>query len=150
MNSKLEFKIKRFDELTATEIYEILKARANVFIVEQDCNYQDMDDKDKNAWHVFLEKDSKIIAYLRILDKGIAYDEIAIGRVLTLPSYRRKGYARQMLSLAIDFVEEKLKESQIRVFAQSYLVKFYESHGFVSVSGTLYHDGKEHIEMLRG
>lgn len=150
MNSKLEFKIKRFDELTATEIYEILKARANVFIVEQDCNYQDMDDKDKNAWHVFLEKDSKIIAYLRILDKGIAYDEIAIGRVLTLPSYRRKGYARQMLSLAIDFVEEKLKESQIRVFAQSYLLKFYESHGFVPVSGMLYHDGKEHIEMLRG
>ena len=147
--SNYEWKIKRFKDLKTTELYEIMKARAEVFIVEQKCIYQDNDDRDKYAWHLFLEKDGEVIAYLRILDKGIVYNEVAIGRVLTLKPYRKKGYAHEMIEKAILFVENELKEDSIRLLAQTYIQKFYEQHGFVSASDISYTDGKEHIEMVR-
>ena len=130
----MNWKIKRFEEMTTTELYEILRVRSEVFVVEQTCIYQDLDLKDKKAYHLFCENNGEIAAYLRILDKGVSYPEISIGRVLTRETNRRIGLAREMMQKAISFVEEELSEMQIRISAQLYLKQFYESLGFLITS----------------
>ena len=144
----MNWKIKRFEELTTTELYEILRVRAEVFVVEQTCVYQDLDLKDKKAYHLFCEIDGEIVAYLRILDKNVSYPEISIGRVLTTEMNRGKGLAREMMQKAISFVEEELSEMQIRISAQLYLKKFYEGLGFSVTSDIYLEDDIEHIEMV--
>jgi len=144
----MNWKIKRFEELTTTELYEILRVRAEVFVVEQSCVYQDLDLKDKKAYHLFCENNGEIVAYLRILDKGVSYPEISIGRVLTREKNRRIGLAREMMQKAISFVEEELSEMQIRISAQLYLKRFYESLGFLITSEVYLEDDIEHIEMV--
>ena len=144
----MNWKIKRFEELTTTELYEILRVRAEVFVVEQTCVYQDLDLKDKKAYHLFCENNGEIAAYLRILDKGVSYPEISIGRVLTRETNRRIGLAREMMQKAISFVEEELSEMQIRISAQLYLKQFYESLGFSVTSDIYLEDDIEHIEMV--
>jgi len=144
----MNWKIKRFEELTTTELYEILRVRAEVFVVEQSCVYQDLDLKDKKAYHLFCENNGEIVAYLRILDKGVSYPEISIGTVLTREKNRRIGLAREMMQKAISFVEEELSEMQIRISAQLYLKRFYESLGFLITSEVYLEDDIEHIEMV--
>lgn len=144
----MSWQMKKFDELTAEEIYEILKLRTEVFIVEQECAYQDCDGRDKNAYHLFYTQDGKIVSYLRILEKGICYDEIAIGRVLVDKKYRGNGLARESMVRAIDFIENHLKEKTIRISAQKYLINFYKSLGFKEVSDVYLEDNIPHIEML--
>ncbi len=144
----MQWKIKTFNELTTAELYEILRIRAEVFVVEQTCVYQDLDLKDKRAYHVFAEENGEVIAYLRILEKGVSYHEISIGRVLVKEEYRGRGLARELMQRAISFVEEALKEKEIRISAQKYLLKFYESLGFTAVSEVYLEDGIEHVEML--
>lgn len=144
----MNWKTKRFEELTTTELYEILRVRAEVFVVEQTCIYQDLDLKDKKAYHLFCENNGEIAAYLRILDKGVSYPEISIGRVLTRETNRRIGLAREMMQKAISFVEEELSEMQIRISAQLYLKRFYESLGFSVTSDIYLEDDIEHIEMV--
>ena len=146
---KMNWKIKRFEEMTTTELYEILRVRSEVFVVEQTCIYQDLDLKDKKAYHLFCENNGEIAAYLRILDKGVSYPEISIGRVLTRETNRRIGLAREMMQKAISFVEEELSEMQIRISAQLYLKQFYESLGFLITSEVYLEDDIEHIEMVR-
>lgn len=146
---EVNWKIKRFEELTTIELYEILRVRAEVFVVEQTCVYQDLDEKDKKAYHLFCENNGEIVAYLRILDKGVSYPEISIGRVLTRETNRRTGLAREMMQKAISFVEEELSEMQIRISAQLYLKRFYESLGFLITSEVYLEDDIEHIEMVR-
>ncbi len=144
----MNWKIKRFEELTITELYEILRVRAEVFVVEQNCVYQDLDMKDKKAQHLFCEENGEIMAYLRILDKGVSYPEISIGRVLVTEMNRRKGLAREMMQRAMNFVKDELGESQIRISAQLYLKRFYESLGFQATSDVYLEDDIEHIEMV--
>lgn len=144
----MNFQLKMFDELSGKEVYEILKSRNEVFVLEQQCIYQDCDDKDKNAYHLFAEDNGEIIAYLRILKKGIAYDEISIGRVLVRKEYRKKGLARQSMLKAIDFIENDLNEKSIRISAQQYLIDFYGSLGFKVVSEMYLEDSLPHQEML--
>lgn len=144
----MNWKLKKFNELTVEEMYEILRIRADVFVVEQKCPYQDCDDKDKKAVHLFLEDGGRIAAYLRILQKGVSYKEISIGRVLVDRQYRRKGLAREMLLKAIKYVEETLNEHEIRISAQAYLIEFYKSVGFVQVSKQYLEDGIPHVEMF--
>ncbi len=144
----MNWKIKRFEELTITELYEILRVRAEVFVVEQICVYQDLDLKDKSAYHLFCEESGKIVAYLRILDKAVSYPEISIGRVLVTEMNRRKGLARGMMQRAMEFISKELDEKQIRISAQLYLKAFYESLGFVVVSEIYLEDDIEHVEML--
>ncbi|MEW9054136.1 MAG: GNAT family N-acetyltransferase [Neobacillus sp.] len=144
----MNYKIKKFNELTTKELYEILKVRAEVFVVEQNCVYQDLDSKDEVSYHLFLEDNSEIIAYLRILPKGISYPETSIGRVLTKASYRKKGLSKEMVQKAIDFIIDILEEKEIKISAQAYLQKFYRSFGFKPISGIYLEDGIEHIEML--
>ncbi|SKC84886.1 GNAT family N-acetyltransferase [Maledivibacter halophilus] len=144
----MNWKIKKFQELNKDEIYEILKTRNEVFVIEQRCFYQECDDKDKNAYHLFAEENGKIIAYLRILEKGASYDEISIGRVLVSRDYRQKGLAKQMMLKAIEFIENELKEQSIRISAQEYLMDFYKSLGFEKVSDLYLEDGIPHLEMF--
>ncbi len=144
----MEWKIKRFGDLKIEEVYGILKARNEVFVVEQQCTYQDCDGKDKWAYHLYLEENGEIIAYLRILYKGILFDEITIGRVLVSKIHRRRNIGRDMMIKAIRFIEEELNENAIRISAQLYLVDFYTSLGFKQVSDEYLEDDIPHIEML--
>jgi ElaA protein len=144
----MNFKIKKFTELTNEEIYEILRLRSEVFVVEQQCIYEDCDGKDNSSYHLFLEHNGKILAYLRILEKGISYNEISIGRVLVREEYRGKGFSKDLMVRAIEFIENHLKEKVIRISAQMYLLNFYSSFGFVKVSEGYLEDNIPHIEML--
>ena len=146
----MNWKIKRFEEMTTTELYEILRVRSEVFVVEQTCIYQDLDEKDKRAYHLFCEEHGNIMAYARILDKGVSYSEISIGRVLTTENSRRQGLGRKLMQKAIGFISEELREKQIRISGQLYLKDFYESLGFQAVSEMYLEDEIPHVEMLYG
>ncbi len=144
----MDWIIKKFDELKAKNIYDILALRNEVFVVEQECAYLDCDYKDLNAYHLFLEQNNKIVAYLRILEKGISYDEISIGRVAINKDFRGKGLSREMMLKAIEFIENNLKETSIKIQAQSYLIKFYSSLGFKPTSEEYLEDNIPHIDMI--
>lgn len=125
-----------------------MRARNEVFVVEQDCVYQDCDGKDIEAYHLFLMEKERIVAYLRILPKKVSYDEISIGRVLVLKEYRNKGLARKILLEGINFIENELFSKDIRISAQAYLEKFYISLGFSKCSEIYLEDNIPHIEMI--
>lgn len=144
----MKFKLKEFTELTTAELYEILKLRAEVFVVEQNCPYQDLDDKDQSSYHLFLEDNGQIIAVLRILPENIAYKEMAIGRLIVKKSYRGKGISRKMMLRAMEFITEDLGKEKIRLSGQAYLSDFYQSLGFEKVSEMYLEDGIEHFEFL--
>lgn len=144
----MNFQIKKFKELKLDEMYEIIRIRNEVFVIEQNCIYQDCDEKDQRAYHLYGIENGKIAGYLRILEKGVSYNEISIGRVLVDKKYRGNGLAREILLKAIDFIEKHLNEKEIKISAQEYLVNFYESLGFVIVSDMYLEDGIPHIEMV--
>jgi len=146
MELKMDLVVKRFEELTLNELYEILKARAEVFVVEQNCPYQDLDEKDKRAYHVYLKDESGIQAYLRVVDKGVSFEEVSIGRVLTVK--RGFGLGKELMLAGIKVAKEKLRADKIRIGAQSYAKGFYEEVGFKQVSDEFMLDGIPHIEML--
>lgn len=143
------WKIKSFQELNATELYEILKVRQEVFIVEQTCYYQDADDYDQKAIHLWAEKEGKIIAYCRFFAPGIKYQESSIGRVLTHPKYRSLSLGRHMMKLALDAIEKRFETKSCRISAQDYLLKFYESFGFKDTGKKYLEDDIPHTEMVR-
>ena len=144
----MEWEIKKFNELSGEEVYEILKLRSEVFVIEQQCIYEECDGKDNNSYHLFAKENGQIIVYLRILEKGVSYNEISIGRVLTDKKYRGKGLAKLMMIRAIEFIENNLNEKVIRIGAQEYLVNFYIGLGFMRVSEVYLEDNIPHIEML--
>ena len=144
----MEFKNKTFDQLTTKELYEILKSREAVFIVEQDCIYHDIDDKDEMSIHLFYEEKGRVVAYLRIVPAGIRFQEVSIGRVITLESHRRQGLSSKLMVKALDYIKEELEENVVRISAQAYLQRFYESLGFEKVSDVYLEDGIDHYEML--
>lgn len=144
----MNFILKRFNELNVDELYKILRLRNEVFVVEQTCIYQECDDKDYNAYHLYLEEDNDIVAYLRVLDKGISYDDISIGRVLVKDTHRNKGISRRMMLKAIAFIENELNNSTIRISGQVYIKGFYESLGFKQVSEEYLEDKIPHVEMV--
>jgi len=145
---KMKWEIRKFNELSGDEVYEILKLRSEIFVVEQECIYEDCDGKDKNSYHLFAKENGQIILYLRILEKGISYDEISIGRVLIYKEYRGKGLAKLMMTRAIQFIENTLNEKIVRISAQEYLLNFYLSLRFVKVSEVYLEDNIPHVEML--
>ena len=138
--------IKHFNELTADELYEILAARAEVFVVEQNCAYQDLDGIDKNAYHVYYKEDGKIVAYLRVIDKGERLDEVSIGRVISLK--RRCGLGSALMKAGLQVAKEKFGATKVKIGAQLYAKPFYESVGFQQISGEYLEDGIPHIYML--
>ncbi len=140
--------IKRFNELSLDELYDILALRNEVFIVEQNCAYEDCDGKDKFCYHIYYKEGKDIIAYARILEKGLSYEEVSIGRVIVKKGYRKKGLALKLMRRAIEFVEVFLKESSIRLSSQVYAKGLYESLGFKQVSNEYLEDNIPHIEMI--
>lgn len=144
----MNFTIKRFEELTAAELYEIIMERINVFIVEQNCTYHDCDGKDYKARHLQAKEGPRLAGYLRILPPGVSYAEASIGRVLVAQDFRRRGLGRSLMNLAIEYILTEMKEKQIRISGQAYLEKFYTSLGFQRVSDIYLEDNLPHIEML--
>lgn len=139
--------IKKFEELTTEELYEILKLRSDVFVVEQTCAYPDCDGRDVHAHHLYVEKDNEIVGYLRILEKGQTFNELAIGRVVVREDYRGIGLARHMMNKALMFISDYLHESTVKLSAQEHLSDFYKSVGFHSISQVYVEDGIPHIDM---
>lgn len=129
-------------------MYEIIKLRIEVFVVEQDCPYQDLDDKDKNAYHLFAEDNGLVVAVLRILPEGVSFEDMAIGRLIVKKSYRGRGISKKMMNKAINFIINDLNKSKIRLSGQAYLIDFYESLGFKRVSDVYLEDGIDHYEFL--
>lgn len=144
----MNWKIKSFEELKNKELYNILNLRSEVFVVEQECPFNDCDGNDENCYHLYLEENEEILAYLRIVEKGISYDEISIGRVVVSKDARGRGIARKLMLKGIEFIKKELNENEIRISAQAYLVDFYKSLGFEEVSEVYLEDNIPHIEML--
>jgi len=147
MLPKLE--IKRFNELNTEELYQILKLRSQVFVVEQNCVYQDIDDKDRKALHVLGSYEGEIIAYARLFNAGDYFDNASIGRVVIDADYRDKKWGHVLMHTAIEGIRTYFDQQTITISAQLYLKKFYETNGFV-VTGDVYdEDGIPHIRMIR-
>lgn len=140
--------IKTFGQLTTTELYEIIHLREKVFVVEQKCYYLDADNNDQNSWHLMLHIDNNLAAYLRILPPHTTYEYPSIGRVVVDESYRDRKLGRKIMEKAIDFLNEKYKDTTIKIGAQTYLNSFYKSLGFENNGEEYLEDGIPHIDML--
>lgn len=137
---------KFFNELTTTELYELLKSRSEIFVVEQNCIYQDLDDKDYHSLHIFYEDEGKTVAYLRAFEKDPTANIVQIGRVLTLT--HGTGLGGKLLKEGISQIKDKMNPSSIYIEAQCYAIGFYEREGFVVSSDEFLEDGIPHVEMI--
>ena len=142
----MELRVKRFHELTTDELYRILKLRVSVFVVEQNCPYQELDDRDRDALHVWFEDQDGIQAYLRILDRGAVSEHVAIGRVIAVK--RRRGTGSRIVSEGIRIAKECFGTEKIYVEAQVYAKGMYEKLGFREISDEFTEDGIPHVKML--
>jgi ElaA protein len=141
---------KSFAELNTDELYKILQLRSAVFVVEQNCPYLDMDDKDRKAIHLWnCDPDGNVTAYCRLLPAGISYTEPSIGRVATASMIRNTGIGRVLMQKAIAYIHDTWKQPAIRISAQLYLDKFYTSLGFDRAGESYLEDNIPHIEMLK-
>lgn len=145
----MKFSVKKFKQLTTSELYEILQLRSEVFVVEQDCVYQDLDGKDQKALHIIGSKEDKIIAYTRLFDSGDYFETPSIGRVVVKDTQRKYGYGHDLIKASIQAIVDNYNENKITISAQTYLQKFYESHGFVKVGEDYLEDGIPHIKMIK-
>lgn len=141
--------VKAFQELTVNELYDLLKLRSEVFVVEQNCIFLDQDDKDQKCHHLLLYSENQLVGYSRLVPAGLSYQEIAIGRVVSAPSVRGKGIGRIVMELSINNCEKLFGSGNIRIGAQTYALGFYSSLGFVPEGDAYDEDGIEHIEMVR-
>ncbi|MBU2938008.1 GNAT family N-acetyltransferase [Lacinutrix sp. C3R15] len=140
---------KTFNELTIQELYSILQLRSEVFVVEQDCVYQDIDGKDQKALHVIGFKADKIVAYTRIFKPGLYFKEASIGRVVVAENQRKHKYGFAIMKASIAAIKEYYGEETIKISAQCYLKKFYNSLGFKEIGEEYLEDGIPHIGMLK-
>jgi ElaA protein len=145
----LKWKIKRFEALSVVELYNLLQLRSEVFVVEQNCVYQDVDGKDSKALHLIGEEDGKTIAYARLFKPKDYFEEASIGRVVVKETYREKKLGHILMKEAIQAIKSEFHETKITISAQLYLKKFYESHGFIQTSETYLEDDIPHIQMKR-
>jgi ElaA protein len=143
----MQFRLKAFKELSVDELYEALKLRCAIFVIEQNCNYQDMDDKDQDSFHLLGYEDGKLVAYTRILPQGLSYQEASIGRVVVDKTYRGRNSGRELMVKAIAAAKEKFKTNEIVISAQCYLEKFYSDLGFKSEGESYLEDDIPHIKM---
>jgi len=145
----MQIKVKTFEELSLNELYEVLALRSEVFVVEQDCVYQDIDGKDQKALHILGYKEGKLVAYTRCFNKGQYFEEASIGRVLVKEDQRKYGYGHQIFEASIKEVESRFAAERIKISAQQYLIKFYESHNFEQTGEGYLEDGIPHIRMIK-
>ncbi len=142
----MELIIKDFYQLTNDELYDILKLRVEVFVVEQNCPYQDIDDYDKQAIHVYYKENGKIQAYIRVFPENVTYEEASIGRVISIK--RRCGLGTQIMKVGINLIKDRFKSNKIKIGAQLYAREFYGNLGFVQSSDVYIEDGIPHIKMI--
>lgn len=145
----IQWKIKTFEALSLHELYKILQLRSEVFIVEQNCVYQDIDDKDSKAFHLIGEDDGQIIAYARLFKPKDYFEEASIGRVVVKPTYRDKKIGHILMREAIQAIHTHFDEGDITISAQLYLKRFYETHGFRQTSEMYLEDDIPHIQMKK-
>ena len=145
----IEWKIKPFEALTANELYDILQLRSQIFVVEQNCVYLDLDGKEKLALHHFEKYEAKIVAHARLFKAGTSFDNASIGRVTVDSDYRDRKWGFDLMENAIAGILDNYGETQITIGAQLYLKKFYEKLGFVQSSEMYLEDDIPHIEMIK-
>jgi ElaA protein len=145
----MEFRIKSFDALTPNELYQILTLRSEVFVVEQECIYQDLDNLDQQAMHLLGVDDSNnLVSYARILTPGVVYPEYAIGRVFVSQSHRGTGEGHKLMNYCMEVIESMAGKVPIRISAQAHLEKFYQTHRFKFTGKSYLEDGIPHVEMI--
>jgi ElaA protein len=145
---QINWQLKPFNQLSATELYQVLRLRSEVFVVEQNCVFLDMDNKDQACWHLLGWKSHLLAASSRLVPPGIAYDEMSIGRVVSSPQARGEGIGRQLMVESIVQCYKLFGENNIRIGAQLYLENFYKSLGFKTDGEIYIEDGIPHVEML--
>lgn len=148
MNNSIKWILKKFDDLSPLELYAIMQLRNEVFVIEQNCIYQDADNKDKSCYHYMGWREDRLIAYTRILPPGLAYTYSSIGRVVTSPSARGGGIGKLVMEKSIEQIIKLFGNGPIKIGAQLYLLNFYSSLGFQQSSDIYLEDGIEHIEMV--
>ena len=147
MKNKFNFIWHNFDTISKEELYDVLSLRQRVFIIEQDCFYEDLDYSDQDANHLLLYEDNKLIAYSRVFPPGFKYDAASIGRIVTDLDYRGKGYGKIITQESIQFLKNNFPESDISISAQYRLVDFYENLGFEREGKIYLEDDIDHIKM---
>ena len=147
--ASIEWQIKRFEALSLTELYSLLQLRSEVFVVEQNCVYQDIDGKDEKALHLLGIYEGKIVAYARLFKPNDYFENASIGRVIVAQNCRDKKWGHDLMQNAISGVKDYFDTNEITISAQLYLQKFYESHQFVQTSEMYLEDDIPHIEMKR-
>lgn len=145
----MEIRAKSFDQLSIEELYEILQLRSEVFVVEQNCVYQDIDGKDDRALHIIGIQDEKLVGYARCFPAGIYFEQAAIGRIIIREDYRNRKLGHVILDAAIGAVKKYYNATNIRLSAQLHLMSFYEDHGFIPVGADYLEDGIPHISMIQ-
>jgi len=146
---QIQWLLKKFEDLAPSQLYAILQLRNEVFVVEQNCVFQDADDKDQNSYHLMGFSNNKLIAYTRLVPPGEIYQQPSIGRVVTSPLVRKLGVGKELMEQSISEVCRLFGARPIKIGAQLYLKKFYESLGFQQVGEIYLEDGIEHIHMLK-
>ncbi|WP_172256567.1 GNAT family N-acetyltransferase [Saccharibacillus deserti] len=144
----MQWHLKSFEQLSGDEVYRILRERVNVFVLEQNCLYPEIDGKDPLCHHLFAEQGGQIAAYCRLLPPGLAYPQASIGRVLVNDAFRGRGLAQELMNRAIAFLSAESQPVPIKIQAQHYLEKFYGSFGFRAISDVYPEDGIPHVDML--
>jgi ElaA protein len=144
-----EFQIKAFAALSTKELYELLKLRAEVFVVEQNCPYLDLDGKDEKALHLLGYYNKELVAYSRLFNANDYFENASIGRVIVARKYRDRKWGNDLMTAAIKGIETYFKSTAITISAQLYLQKFYESHGFLVTSAVYLEDEIPHVEMKK-
>ena len=145
----VKWKVADWGQLSKTELYQILRLRSEVFVVEQNCAYQDLDEKDKQAFHLMgFDAKNNLVAYARILHPNVSYPEPSIGRVVTSSKVRRNGIGKLLMQETMKFITKQFGNTPVRISAQSYLLKFYSEFGFKKVGKEYLEDNIPHHEML--
>ena len=147
METNLEFKIKPFNALSLSELYQILQLRSLVFVVEQNCVYQDIDGKDQKALHVLGFQNEQLVAYSRLFKANDYFENTSIGRVIVHPDYRIKKFGHELIKVSKAAIASNFNSDTITISAQLYLKKFYERHGFITTSEMYLEDDIPHVEM---
>ena len=145
----MEICVKTFSELTIHELHDLMQLRSQVFVVEQDCVYQDIDGKDRKALQILGFHDSKLGAYARCFSPGLYFEEAAIGRIVVDEDYRSAGYGDEIVQASIKAIEAHYTSGNIKLSAQTYLIRFYEKHSFIAEGPEYLEDGIPHIAMVK-
>jgi ElaA protein len=145
----MEIIVKTFDSLSLKELHDLLQLRSEVFVVEQDCVYQDIDGKDENALHVMGFSNGTLAAYTRCFPPGIYFEEAAIGRVVVAKNFRGKNYGHFIMKASLDAIFDYYQSKTVKLSAQTYLESFYQSHGFEATGAEYLEDGIPHIAMIK-